>query len=83
MAAHTPVIASTSTTLPEILGEAAYFFNPKSSESMTEAIQKVLSSPKLQKELIEKGKKQIQKYSWRKAAQETLAVYKSFERIKS
>ena len=71
----TPVISSNTASLPEVFGEAAHYFDPLSTKDMARAIDEVLSNKKLQKQLIEKGKKQVKKYSWRKMALATKRVY--------
>jgi len=71
----TPVISSSATCLPEIYGPAAVYFDPKDTNDMLRSIDKVLLSETLQKELINNGFKQIKKYSWKKMAEQTHAVY--------
>lgn len=71
----TPVISSNATCLPEVYGDAAYYFNPLKTKDMVRAIDDVLSDNKLRKKLIKKGNEQIKKYSWRKMATETKAIY--------
>lgn len=75
MARDCPVVSSNATCLPEILGEAAIYFDPYDDESMKKAILTVLSEKKVRSDLVSKGKKQISLYDWTKAAKETLAVY--------
>lgn len=70
-----PLISSNATCLPEVCGDAAEYFDPLDIDDMAKKIIKVLSSEKRQKELIAAGRKQLKKYSWRKMAEETLAVY--------
>lgn len=77
MARNVPVASSNTSCLPEILGPAAFFFDPRGISEISEAIEKVLTDNDLRKYLIETGKKQIQKYSWEKMARETLSVYES------
>ena len=77
MARNIPVASSNASCLPEILGNAAFFFDPRGISEISEAIEKVLTDNDLRKYLIEAGKKQIQKYSWEKMARETLRVYES------
>ncbi len=72
-----PVVASNSSCLPEIYGEAAVYFDPKSHQDMAEKIKKVLFDQTLRKELISKGLEQVKKYSWQKCAEQTLSVYNS------
>jgi glycosyltransferase involved in cell wall biosynthesis len=76
MACGTPVVSSNTTSLPEILGQAAVYFNPENCEEMAEKIKLVLNDEKLYNELREKGFQQIEKYSWEKMGKETLEIYK-------
>ena len=77
MARGVPVACSNTGSLPEILGEAAVYFNPLDIGDMTEKIKKTLSNDRAKKDLIEKGFEQVKKYNWGKMAKETLGVYKS------
>lgn len=52
------------------------YFDPLDVDDMTKAINKVLTDEKLRKELIAKGKKQVTKFSWKRMAEQTLAIYK-------
>ncbi len=80
MAAGIPVLVSNRTSLPEVGGNAAIYFNPQNSQEIAQAILQVLTNPKLRKDLVEKGKKQVAKFSWEKTAAQTLRV---FERVYS
>ena len=71
-----PVVCSQASCLPEILGEAAIYFNPEDINDMIDKIKKVLYDKKIQKNLILKGKEQIRLYSWKKMAQQILDVYR-------
>ncbi len=64
MGSGVPVLASNRTSLPEVGGDAARYFNPEQPEQLSEEIHLVLNSPEIQKEMIEKGLKQARKYSW-------------------
>jgi len=77
MAAGLPVVSSNATCLPEIYGNAAYYFNPLSVSDMAKSIEKVIFDKKLQEELKKKGAKQVKLYSWEKMADETLRIYHS------
>jgi len=69
-----PVITSNVSSLPEVGGDACLYMNPEDSADIADKIEKLISNEKLRKELIEKGKKQVAKFSWEKTAKETLAV---------
>ncbi len=71
----TPVVSSNATCLPEVYGQAAHYFNPVDTSDMAEAIDQVLTNDKLRTRLSKAGYKQIKKYSWKKMASETHAVY--------
>jgi len=75
MAHNLPVVSSNSSCLPEILGQAAIYFDPENTDDMINKIKKVLQDKELQKKLISRGQKTIKKYSWQKMAQKTLRVY--------
>jgi glycosyltransferase involved in cell wall biosynthesis len=69
------VVSSQATCLPEIYGQAAHYFDPLSVSAMTEAIADVLDNPELRTDLAQKGRQQAARYSWRRMAEQTLAVY--------
>lgn len=75
MGQGTPVISSNATCLPEIYGDAAHYFDPNSTDDMVRAITEVLGNEKLQNKLATSGYEQIKKYSWKKMAQQTHAIY--------
>lgn len=75
MARGLPVTSSYSTCLPEILGDAAIYFNPLDINDIANQIKKALLDKDLRKKLIQKGFEQIKKYSWEKMAKETLKIY--------
>ena len=70
-----PVVSSNATCLPEVYGDAAEYFDPSSVEDMAKKIELVVGDYQLRKELTEKGSKQAGKYSWRRMAEETRAIY--------
>jgi len=75
MAHGAPVVASEITSLPEIYGSAASYFDPNDYLSIAQALTKVLNDQKYRRRLIKLGFSQVEKYSWQKMSQETLAVY--------
>ena len=70
-----PVVSSNATCLPEVYKDAVLYFDPLSTQEITETIQKVLDDPKLQKELRKKGHKLVDNYSWKHMAEQTLEVF--------
>jgi glycosyltransferase involved in cell wall biosynthesis len=75
-ACSVPVISSTSTSLPEVLADAALYFNPESEDDLTKKMLEIAEDPKLREKLTEKGLKNVKRFSWDEAAQKTLEVYR-------
>lgn len=70
-----PVVSSSATCLPEVYGDAAYYFDPKDTDDMARAINDVLTNETLRQNLIIKGYEQLKKYSWKRMAEQTHVVY--------
>ncbi|MBI2458934.1 MAG: glycosyltransferase family 4 protein [Parcubacteria group bacterium] len=77
MAHGLAVVSSNKTCLPEILGQAALYFNPDDQADMKHKIEQALADEKLRVELINRGYRQAKKYNWQTCAEKTLAVYKN------
>lgn len=75
MACGAPVIASRIPTLVETLDEAAYFFDPQSSEQLVKAIIQVTTNHDLRQRLMSDGLQHAGKFSWERTARSTLEVY--------
>ncbi len=69
-----PVVASNNSSLPEVGGEAALYFDPTSKQDIKQTILKVLTNAELRQEMIRKGREQLSKFGWEKCARQTLAV---------
>lgn len=69
-----PVITSNISSLPEAGGDAALYVDPEDIDDIAKKITQLVKDEKLRKELIEKGRAQVKKFSWEKTAKETLAV---------
>lgn len=74
MASGVPVAISNRSSLPEVAGDAALQFDPSDSRQMGEVIHTILSDPALQASLVEKGRQQIQRFSWRESARAMLEL---------
>jgi len=72
-----PVIASFSSSLPEVGADACLYFDPKSPDELLEKLKLLKDSNQLRKDLIEKGKKRVKEFSWEKCGKETLEVIKN------
>jgi glycosyltransferase involved in cell wall biosynthesis len=77
MAAGTPVVASNTSSLPEVAGEAAVLVPPQDIDALAEAIGEVLENAQLRAELRARGLERAQEFSWKRTAEETIAVYRS------
>jgi glycosyltransferase involved in cell wall biosynthesis len=75
MACGTPVITSNVSSLPEVVGEAGLTVDPMNSEGLAEAMNQVLSDGILRQSMREQGLARAGRFSWAKAAQETVEVY--------
>ncbi|MEO5949578.1 MAG: glycosyltransferase family 1 protein [Candidatus Saccharimonas sp.] len=75
MAYGTPVVSSNTSCMPEVLGDAAEYFNPLDVDNMASTIAKVIDSEGLRQALVTRGHVQAAKYSWRRMAEETHAIY--------
>ncbi|MEK7605389.1 MAG: glycosyltransferase family 1 protein [Patescibacteria group bacterium] len=69
-----PVVTSNVSSLPEAGGDAVLYVDPEDVSDITDKLDQVASDPRLRKTMIEKGHRQVQKFSWEKSAKETLAV---------
>lgn len=76
MTSGVPVISSNTSSLPEIVGEGGILLSPKKIDEWAYWIKKTLTDKNLAKKLTAAGKKQAQKFSWRKTAKETVEVYR-------
>lgn len=72
----TPVITTNTSSIPEVAGRAAMLVDPNDVEGMAQAMKKILGQPAIAKAMSAKGKVQAAKFSWAKAAKETLAIYR-------
>jgi glycosyltransferase involved in cell wall biosynthesis len=77
LACGVPVIASNTSSLPEVLGDAAVLVDPTSVPAIADGMQRVLDDDVLRSRLISQGLEQARRFSWRGMAEETLTVYQS------
>ncbi len=80
MACGSPVIASNTSSLPEVVGDAGLTIDPTDSEAWTAGLIRLLTDPALAAELSSKGIERAKRFTWAKAAADTLAVYESVAR---
>lgn len=75
MACGCPVLTSNISSLPEVAGQAGLLVDPLDVEEISRGINEIINNKEKRKELIKKGFAQVKKFSWEKAARETLKVY--------
>jgi len=71
MASGLPIACSDRGPMPELLGDAAVYFNPELQSSIEEALERLLNSPELRYNLAKKTYQLSQKYTWDKCADQT------------
>ena len=72
-----PLLCSNTSSLPEIAGNGAIYFDPTSESSISNAVKRVLDSKELRDKLITNGTKRLKYFSWEKTVTETQNVYQS------
>ncbi len=75
MACACPVITSNNSSLPEVTGEAGIMVDPYDTDSLAQAMRQVLTNSELSDNMIRKGLEHSKRFSWGKAAEQTLEVY--------
>lgn len=70
-----PVVSSNATCLPEVYGDAAWYCDPLDIHDIARCINEVLANADLRNQLVLRGRKQANKYSWLHMAKQTLEVY--------
>jgi len=81
MACGTPVIASSRSALPELVGDAGLLVDPVNVQALAQAMARVLTDPDLRQELGRRGMEQSRRFSWSETARRTLAVYREAVRV--
>jgi glycosyltransferase involved in cell wall biosynthesis len=72
-------MSSNRSSLPEILGDAAIYFDPESVDEMAAAMEKLVSDNTLRSELVERGLARVRRFSWERCARETFAAVQSVQ----
>lgn len=75
MACGCPVVSSNAGALTEVGGDACLYFDPQNLGDMGDKIDRVLKNQILRNQLIERGQKRVNFFSWKKLAEQTLKVY--------
>jgi len=75
MANGTPVVSSKASCLPEVLGSAVVYFDPRDQRDMIEALVRIGRDVSLRKELQKRGYERVQRYNWASMAEKTKSIY--------
>ena len=75
MSQSCPVIASNTSSMPEVIGDAGVYFDPSDLESMQYAIENFVLDEERHSSMIAKGHLRLKNFSWERCAQETYDVY--------
>jgi len=76
MACGTPVVCSNTSSLPEVVGDAAITVDPYDVEALAEAMRRVLSDADLANDLRQRGLERAAGFTWERTAKETVEVYR-------
>jgi glycosyltransferase involved in cell wall biosynthesis len=76
MACGCPVVSSRESSLPELGADVPHYFNPYDVNHMTDVIGDVLADDQLRTQMAEAGPDRAARFSWERAARETIAVYR-------
>ena len=74
--AGTAVACSSAASLPEVAGDGAEFFDPRSREEMSRVLLRCLRDPALRAAMVERGYKNVAQFSWARTAAATLECYR-------
>ncbi len=77
MACGTPVITSTTSSLPEVVGQdgTGYLVDPADINALAEAMATLMTNPEQRAKMVEQGLARAATFRWEKTAQETVGVY--------
>ena len=74
MAFGCPVVASNTTSLPEVTGDAAELVDPTDVMAIASAIERVVTQPQRRAELVARGRRRAQDFTWPRAAERLLDI---------
>lgn len=81
MACGTPVLGSNIAALTEVTGNAGLLVNPWDAEALAQAMQQLVSSRDLRHRLRRQGLQRAKAFTWTRAAEKTLQVYRAVEHL--
>ena len=75
MACGAPVVSSNSSSLPEVVGDAALFFDPTSKDEMAHRLVTIADDSAERERLIRRGQERVQMFTWDQTVSATLEIY--------
>ena len=72
-----PVVSSNTSSIPEVVGNAAFMVSPEDIEELANALYYVIDNSSVQQSLVTAGYKQAATFSWKRTAQATIEAYRS------
>jgi glycosyltransferase involved in cell wall biosynthesis len=73
-ACNTPLVCSRSSSLPEVAGTGALYFDPLDRSDLAHALTRVLSCADLRARLVEEGRRNVQRFSWHSCAVQVMGA---------
>lgn len=77
MSLDCPVICSNTSSIPEVVGAAAEYFDPHDPDSIRSALERALGSPERCRELVTLGRERYTRFTWGRCADATMEMYRS------
>jgi len=75
MACGMPVVTSLTSSLPEVVGDAALLVDPYSTEDSAHGLERVLGDEGLRGELSTRGRERVKQFSWKRSVEAIHAGY--------
>jgi glycosyltransferase involved in cell wall biosynthesis len=76
MASGVPVVCSSTTSLPEVAGDAALLADPLDVDAISEQVSRAIHDTDLRSEMVRKGLRRVEHYTWRRSAQDLCGIYR-------
>lgn len=73
-ACHKPVISSTTSSMPEVVGEAGLLADPENVEDIAEQMMEIYRNEKLHSYLIEQTKEENKRFNWDSSAEKLMKI---------
>jgi glycosyltransferase involved in cell wall biosynthesis len=73
-----PVVCSNAASMPEVAGDGALYFDPRSHAEFSARLTELVGNDGLRKRLVQRGGANVTRFDWRESALRTLEVYRRF-----